>query len=59
MTTTTERARPRSRPKALTPSIREVCLVGTPGRRYVHIAPEGLRARDRGPGSKPAVAREM
>jgi hypothetical protein len=36
MITTFEHNRPKTRPKAPAPSIREVCLVGNPTRRYVH-----------------------
>ncbi len=39
-------ARTRTRP--LVTSIREVCLVGSPRRTYVHISPKGLRTEDPG-----------
>ncbi len=46
MTGTIPRTRPKVRPnKILAPSIREVCLVGSPGRRYVHVTPKGLRSK--------------
>ena len=48
MINTTARTRAKSRPKVLAPTIREVCLVGSPRRSYVHIRPEGLRAEDSG-----------
>ncbi len=34
MTSITDKAHP----KALAPAIREVCLIGSPARRYLHIA---------------------
>jgi hypothetical protein len=50
MTGTTERPR-RLRPTTGTvvdpPLIREVCLVGSPGRRYVHLARDKARDMDR------------
>jgi hypothetical protein len=48
MTGTIARTRTKPRPKALAPMIREVCLVGSSRRAYVHIAPKGLRTQDTG-----------
>ena len=56
MTGTIPRIRPR--PKAVAPPIREVCLVGSPRRTYVHVRPgeAGIRqagsrnGREIGPG---------
>jgi hypothetical protein len=58
MSTITERTRPKNRSKILPPSIREVCLIGTRARRYVHISPAGLRNRNSGPSSKRAISRK-
>ena len=55
MSTTIERARP----KPLAPSIREVCLIGSRVRRYVHITPPGLRTQDSGLSSKRAISSKM
>jgi hypothetical protein len=55
MTTTFEHTRPKHRPQALAPSIREVCLIGSRARRYVHLAPEGLGAEDPGSGGNRKV----
>jgi hypothetical protein len=46
MKSTTEKTRPRARTH--TPIIREVCLIGSPDRRYVHILPKGLGTEDSG-----------
>ena len=48
MTGTIARTHTTPRPKALAPLIREVCLVGSSRRAYVHIAPKGLRTEDSG-----------
>jgi hypothetical protein len=50
MIDTIVRTRPRpGRDKALDPSIREVCLVGSPRRTYVHIPAEGLKSKESEP----------
>ncbi|WP_435011518.1 hypothetical protein P12x_002831 [Tundrisphaera lichenicola] len=49
MSITLDEIRPR-KIRAKSPTLREVCLVGTPSRRYRHIAPEG--ARPPGPDRK-------
>jgi hypothetical protein len=48
MKSTSEKTRPKAR--TLAPVIREVCLTGSPARRYVHLspAPEGLGTEDSG-----------
>ena len=59
MSTTTERPRPKVRSKGTTPSIREVCLIGTRARRYVHIAPAGLGTQASGLSSERAISPKM
>ena len=62
MTIILEHPRPKRRPKAKDTSIREVCLVGDPARKYLHTdlidVGRGLPRRDRAVevgrrGSKP------
>ena len=57
MIDTIPRPRSRIRPRPLAPSIREVCLFGSPDRRYIHLAGQGLgtdrlRTQDPGLGSE-------
>ncbi len=53
MTGTIARTRPESRRgKALAPTIREVCLVGSARRTYVHLPADAPRIED--PGLKKA-----
>jgi hypothetical protein len=48
MTGTISQARTESRPKIVAPMIREVCLIGSPGRTYIHVTLKGLRTEDSG-----------
>jgi hypothetical protein len=49
MTGTIPKSRTSPRPKAVAPSIREVCLVGSLHRTYIHATLGGLRTEDSGP----------
>jgi len=47
MTGTIVKTRPRTRPNPVPAStIREVCLIGSPRRTYLHISPEKPRSKE-------------
>jgi hypothetical protein len=48
MTGTIAKTRPKSRSHPTTPKIREVCLIGSLRRTYVHLRPGGLGTEDSG-----------
>ncbi len=59
MTLLLESHRPKRRPKQKARLIREVCLIGDPSRRYLHIPQKGLRTEDSGLGKAEARARPI